>query len=307
MNSLANERVAYFNGQIVPESQVLIPFRDRGFKYGDAVFDMTRTFGHRIFKLKEHVDRLYKSLAYLKIDPQMSPAEMMRISQEVLERNLHLIGKDEDYWVGQRISRGVGESFSGTQNSGPTVIVECLPLPLKNRAPLYRDGIDVIVPSVRRTPPDAMSPRAKTHNYINLILAELEARAQDAEAWAVLLDQDGNLCEGLGSNVFVITEDRLLTPRSRFVLPGISRGHTIEAAESLGIPFAEADIDLYDAYTADEMFLTSTSLCICPVRSINGRMIGDGTVPGPVTKKLIEAYAKSVDFDFMAQYLRHLA
>ncbi|MCH2396449.1 aminotransferase class IV [Oceanibaculum sp.] len=311
MSSLANERVAYFNGQIVPESQVLIPFRDRGFKYGDAVFDMTRTFGHRIFKLKEHVDRLYKSLAYLKIDPQMSPAEMMRISQEVLERNLHLIGKDEDYWVGQRISRGVGESFSGTQNSGPTVIVECLPLPLKNRAPLYRDGIDVIVPSVRRTPPDAMSPRAKTHNYINLILADLEARAQDAEAWAVLLDQDGNLCEGLGSNVFVVTEGRLLTPRSRFVLPGISRGHTIEAAESLGIPFAEADIDLYDAYTADEMFLTSTSLCICPVRSINGRTIGDGPragkVPGPVTKKLIEGYAKSVDFDFMAQYLRHLA
>ena len=237
----------------------------------------------------------------------MSSAEMRRISEEVLERNLHLIGKDEDYWVGQRTSRGVGESFSGTQNSGPTVIVECLPLPLKNRAPLYRDGIDVIVPSVRRTPPDAMSPRAKTHNYINLILADLEARAQDAEAWAVLLDQDGNLCEGLGSNIFVVTEGRLLTPRSRFVLPGISRGHTIEAAESLGIPFAEADIALYDAYTADEMFLTSTALYICPVRSINGRMIGDGTVPGPVTKKLIEAYAKSVDFDFMAQYLRHLA
>ncbi|MBU2091504.1 MAG: aminotransferase class IV, partial [Alphaproteobacteria bacterium] len=162
MSALANERVAYFNGKIVPESQVLIPFRDRGFKYGDAVFDMTRTFGHRIFRLQEHVDRLYKSLAYLKIDPQMAPKEMMRLSEEVLERNLHLIGKNEDYWLGQRISRGVGESFSGTQNAGPTVIIECLPLPLKHRAPLYRDGIDVVVPSVRRTPPDAMSPRAKT-------------------------------------------------------------------------------------------------------------------------------------------------
>ncbi|KZD12249.1 aminotransferase class IV [Oceanibaculum pacificum] len=307
MSQLANERVAYFNGKIVPESQVLIPFRDRGFKYGDAVFDMTRTFGHKIFRLQEHVDRLYKSLAYLKIDPQLSPKEMIRLSEEVLERNLHLIGKNEDYWLGQRISRGVGESFSGTENAGATVIVECSPLPLKHRAPLYRDGIDVIVPSVRRTPPDAMSPRAKTHNYINLVLADLEARAQDAEAWAVLLDQDGNLCEGLGSNVFIVSGDRLLTPRARFVLPGISRQHTIDMAERIGLPFAEADIDLYDAYTADEMFLTSTSLCICPVRSINGRTVGDGAVPGPVTRQLIDAYAKSVDFDFMGQYLSHLS
>ncbi|MBU2090519.1 MAG: aminotransferase class IV, partial [Alphaproteobacteria bacterium] len=147
----------------------------------------------------------------------------------------------------------------------------------------------------------------KTHNYINLILADLEARAQDAEAWAVLLDHDGNLCEGQGSNVFVVSDGRLLTPRARFVLPGISRQHTIDMAEQTGVPFAEADIDLYDAYTADEMFLTSTSLCICPVRSINGRTIGDGKVPGPVTRKLIDAYAQSVDFDFMGQYLSHLS
>ena len=106
MNQLANQRVVYLNGEIVPESEALIPFRDRGFRYGDAVFDMTRTFGHRIFRLQEHIDRFYKSLRYTQIDSGISPAKMIAITEEVLERNLHLLEADDDYWVGQRISRG---------------------------------------------------------------------------------------------------------------------------------------------------------------------------------------------------------
>src|SRR5215212_7323566 len=94
------ERVAYFNGKIVPESQVLIPFRDRSFKYGDGVFDMTRTFGGRIFKLREHMDRLYASLKYTGIDPGLTPSEFMEISEEVVKQNLPLLGPGEDYWVG---------------------------------------------------------------------------------------------------------------------------------------------------------------------------------------------------------------
>ena len=101
------ERVAYFNGAIVPESEVRIPFRDRGFKYGDAVFDMTRTFGHRIFKLEEHIARFYNSLKYVHIDPGMSQEEMIRHTEEVLAANLSLLGPDDDFWVGQRVSRGV--------------------------------------------------------------------------------------------------------------------------------------------------------------------------------------------------------
>ncbi|GAB4187620.1 MAG: branched-chain-amino-acid transaminase [Thalassobaculales bacterium] len=304
--ALANERVAYLNGRFVPESECVVSFRDRGFKYGDAVFDMTRSFGHRIFKLKEHVERLYKSLKYLEIDPGLSPAEMIRLSEECFARNRHLLGPDDDYWLGQRISRGPGDSFEGQATPPATVIIECTPLPLKYRARLYRDGIDVIVPSVRRTPPDAMSPRAKTHNYINLILGDLEAKAQDPEAWAVLLDHAGNLCEGIGSNIFLVRDGTLFTPRTQFVLPGVSRQHTFEMAEQIGVKVVEADLDLYDSYTADEAFLTSTSLCICPVRSVNGRRIADGKVPGPVTARLIEAYAKSVDCDFVAQYLKQL-
>jgi branched-chain amino acid aminotransferase len=305
-NPRGNHRVAYFNGRIVPEREVVVPFRDRGFKYGDAAFDMTRTFHGRPFKLAEHIARLYRSLKYLRIDPGLSPAEMVTASEEVLARNAHFLTPDTDYWVGQRVSRGVDAvGDEGWDHTGPTVIVECIPLPLKARARLFRDGIDIVVPPIRRTAPDALSPRAKTHNYLNLIMADLEAKAQDRDAWSVLLDANGHLSEGIGSNVFLIQGGEVLTPRQQFVLPGISRGSVIELCAGLGIPCREADLDFYDAANADEMFMTSTSLCICPVRSLGGRKF-PLPLPGPVTRVLTDAYAKSVDCDFVAQYLKHL-
>jgi branched-chain amino acid aminotransferase len=307
MNDLSNERIAYFNGEFMPESQVLVPFRDRSWIFGDGAFDVARTFKGRVFKLEEHVERLYRSLKVLRIDPGLSPSEMIEVSRQVIERNLHLLGPDDDYWVAQRISRGVQQVDGDLwEHHGPNVIVECMPLPLRARARLFRDGIDVVVPSVRRVPPDSLTPRAKTHNYLNLITADLEVHAQNPDAWAVLLDVNGNLCEGLGSNIFVVREKKILTPRERFVLPGVSRETVMELAAELDIPLAEADIDLYDAYTADEAFITSTSFCICPVRSVNGNTIGDGSVPGAITKRLTDAYARLVGHDFVAQYLRHL-
>src|SRR5262249_24488861 len=158
----------------------------------------------------------------------------------------------------------------------------------------FRDGIDVVTPSLRRTPPDSLSPRAKMHQYLNLVLADREVKAQNSEAWAVLLDVNGNLAEGQGSNIFLVRYGELMTPRGCFVLPGGSGQATIDLARELQIPFAEKDIALYDAYTADECFLTSTSLCICGVRSLNGRTFGANRVPGPVTQRLIEAYRKMV-------------
>ena len=301
------ERVAYFNGKIVPEREVLIPFRDRGFKYGDAVFDTTRTFGHRVFKVREHVERLYRSLRYLRIDPGLTPEETIRITEEVLAQNLSLLAPDDDYWVTQRVSRGLdpsGVAIWGRE--GATVIVECAPLPLRERAALFRDGIRVVTPSVRRAPPEALSPRVKTHNYLNLIAGDLEVRARDPQAWAVLLDTRGNLAEGLGSNIFLVREGRLETPREQAVLAGISRDTAIDRARELGIAVVEKDLDLYDAYTADEAFLTSTSLCICPVQRVNGAPIGGGAVPGPITRQLTESYARYVDFDFVGQYLKRL-
>jgi branched-chain amino acid aminotransferase len=307
MDLRANERIVWMNGDFIPEREALVPYRERSFIFGDGAFDMTRTFRHRIFKLEEHVERLYRSLRSLRLDATMPPERMIEISREVVRRNLHLLGPDDDYWLGQRITRGVqkaeGDNWS---HYGPTVIVECTPLPLRDRAPLYRDGIQVVTPSVRRTPPEAQTPRAKSHNYLNLVTGDLEVRAQNPVAWAVLLDMNGNLCEGLGSNIFLVQDGELLTPREKFVLPGVSRATVIELAAKLGIPCREADLDLYDAYNADEAFITSTSLCICPVASVNG-MAPAGGIYGPVTKRLIEAYVELVDCDFVQQYLGRLA
>ena len=300
-------RVAYFNGAYIPETQVLVPYRDRSFNRGDGCFDMTRTFDGRIFRLAEHVERLYRSLRYLRIDIGLEPKEIVSITEQVVERNEPLRAAAGDWWVAQRISRGVDAiGDEGWTHTGPQVIVDCTPLPLKARARQFRDGIDVVVPSVRRIPPSMLSPRAKTHNYLNLILADKEVKSSRPDAWSVLLDENGNLCEGIGSNVFVVRDERVFTPRERYVLPGVSRRTVMDLAGVLGIACEERDLDVYDAVTADEVFLTSTSLCICPVRSVNGHVIGDGAVPGPVTRRLTEAYIARVGTDFVAQYLSRL-
>ena len=303
--TLSNERIAYFNGQYLPESQVRIPFRDRSFLYGDGGFDMTRTFGHKLFKLQEHIERLYRTLKYLRLDPGLSPAEMTAITETVTERNLHLLDKSDDYWVGQRISRGVNKvEGDGLDYHGPNVIVECAPLPLKPRAKLFRDGIRVIVPSNRRVPPQSMTPRAKTHSYLNMVIGDQEVQAQDPGAWAILLDLNGNFAEGMGSNIFFVKNGEIVTPRAQFVLPGVSRQTGIDLAREEGIPVREGDTDPYDAYTADECFLTSTSLCICPVVSVNGAHIGpEGQVWGPITRRLADAYNRLVGTDFVKQYI----
>ncbi len=307
MAEASNQRIAYYNGEYLPEGEIRIPFRDRGFLYGDGVFDMTRTFNGKIFKIREHIERLYRSLKALRIDAGLTPAQMIEISQEVLKRNVHFLDESCDYWVAQRISRGlhaVGDE--GWEQDGATVIVECLPLPLKARAAYYRDGLDLVLSPVRRTAPDALTPRAKTLNYLNLINANMAVQSPSENAYTILLDVNGNLCEGLGANIFLVKDDVCLTPREQFVLPGVSRACAIELAEKLGLHVVEKDLDLHDAYNADEIFLTSTSLCIVPAMSFCGAIVGEGNIPGPITKQLTSAYTELVDFDFVAQYLRYL-
>ena len=299
--------VVWFNGKIVPETAARVPFRDRGFKYGDAAFDTTRTFGHRIFKLDEHLDRFYRSLKYLRIDPGISRAALKRATEEVAEINLKNVTEDEDIWVTQRVTRGMDAADRRRWPDYPerTVLVESRPLPLRERGKFYRDGLKIITPSVRRPAPDTLSPRAKTHNYLNLVIAELEVKDRDPDAHALLLDTNGNLAEGKGSNIFIVKDGAVLTPKERYVLPGVSRQTAMNLAREQNLTFEEADIDLYDALNADEMFITSTSFCICPVSSFNGEVIGDGAVPGPVTKRLIDAYVDYVGCDWYGQYLKH--
>ena len=186
------------------------------------------------------------------------------------------------------------------------MIIECMPLPFAARAKYYRDGLPVVMPSIRRTPPESISPRAKVHNYINLILADQEAKAHNPDAWPILLDTNGNIAEGPGSNFFVVKDGRVITPKEQNVLAGISRRTAIELAQELGMETQEADIDLFDAYTADEAFVTSTSFCICPVGSVNGSAIGSDGVPGPVTDRLQKAYSGLVGIDTVDQYLSRL-
>lgn len=303
---LSNTRVAWFNGRIVPEGEVVLPFRDRGWKYGDGAFDMTRTFDGSIFRLKEHVDRFYRSLRYVQIDPGMSPAEMVAISEEVVARNEHLRAPHGDWWVCQRISRGVdGVGDEGWEHAGPNLVIDVTPLPLKERATMYRDGAVVMTTTMRRVAPSMLSPRAKMNNYMNMIVAGQPVKAADPAAWPMLLDENGNLAEGTGSNIFVVAEGRMRTPREHYVLPGVSRQMTMDLAARLGIPCEEADIDLFDAAQADEMFLTATSSCILPVSRFNGAPVGTGpwTGAGPVTRRLIDAYVAEVGCDFEQQYL----
>jgi branched-chain amino acid aminotransferase len=305
---MAGERIAYINGDYLPESQVRVPFRDRGFLLGDGVFDTARTFRGRPFKLRQHIERLTQSLAYAQIDPGLTAEDFLAITEKVLEANLPLLADGEDYWVSQRITRGampVGGELSAA--SGPTVIVESTPLPLAARAPLFRDGMEVMVPSMRRIPPECLSPRVKSHNYLNLVMGDLEVKQSNPQAWAVLLDTRGFLTEGMGSNVFIVKDRKLLTPRPQMVLAGITRETVMELAAAQGIPVEETDLDLYDVVSADEAFLTSTSLCICPVRTFNGRVVGDGAIPGETTGRLMQAFSESVQFDYVQQYLSRLA
>lgn len=299
---MTQERVAYVNGEILPESLATVSIGDMGFLYGDAVFDTTRTFGHRIFRLKEHLDRLYDSLKYMRIDPGLTKNQIADLTMQVLTANLPLLENDDDYWVTQRFTRGVRGIAKKTN---PTVIIECYPLPLAERAEYYRDGLQIITPSIRRTSPEAMSPRAKMHNYVNIIQGDLEVKAQNPDAQAILLDVNGNICEGSGANFFIVKNGALVTPKEQYVLPGISRGVTIELAHELGIQLREDDMDLFDVYTADEAFVTSTSYCICPVVSVNGAVIGD-RVPGRVTVRLQKAYSRICGIDFVNQYLSRL-
>jgi branched-chain amino acid aminotransferase len=137
-------------------------------------------------------------------------------------------------------------------------------------------------------------------------MGELEVHDSDPDAWAVLLDESGNLTEGRGSNIFLVKNGSVATPQGRFVLEGITRSVVLDLASGLDVPVAEEDLDLFDAYTADEAFMTSTSLCICPVSSINGAKIGDGMVPGPVTMQLMAAFSDMAGMDYVNQYLAHL-
>jgi branched-chain amino acid aminotransferase len=299
---MTNEMVAYFNGRIVPESEVLISFRDSSAMWGIGVHDSSRTFKGEIFRLREHLDRLERNLRYMRIDAGLSMAELEDVTRDVVARNLAIAGGDIS--VTQRISRG---PTRGEDYGPPTVIVESSPIRFQSRAHWFTEGVRLATSTIRRTPAWAESPQAKTVNRLNLVMATEDVWALDRDAWALLCDENLNLAEGRWYNVFVVVNGTLLTPSTQHVLPGITRATVLELAEKLSIPTFESDISVYDAYNADEIFVTSTSVVICPVSSINGRHPREGAIPGPVTGRLQQAFTDLVGVDFVRQYTDHLS
>lgn len=299
-------RYAWVNGDIVPEAEATISIRDLGFIYGDAVFDTSRTFGGRLFRLGQHIDRLFESLRYARIDPGMSRAEIARATEALVERNRPALRDGEDWWVTQRISGGV-KACDGepAPQEGATICIDCAPIPLRARAPMFRDGIEAQLAHRRRIAPEALSPNVKSNNYLNLMIAQKEVSALNPAAWALLMDPEGNIAEGAGCNFFIVKNGAVLTPTTEFVLNGVSRQVTLELCARLGIEARETTVTLQAALTADEAFFTSTSLCICPVKSLNG-LDFDAGAPGPVTKRLMDAFAEEAGFDYVGQYLSFL-
>jgi branched-chain amino acid aminotransferase len=295
-----SEATIYLNGDFMPASEAKISVFDRGFRLGDAVFDTTRTFRHHPYKLRQHLERLYRSLRTIRLDPGMSMAEIEAITLEVVERNRPLWAVNDDVWIHQIVSRGALR-----QPGKPTVVVMTELLPFASFARYHKLGVPMRTPGIRHTPPQCVEPRVKTVSRMNLVLAELEAQQADPEAFALLLDLEGNITEYTSGNFFIVRDGGLITPFERTSLGGIARETVLEFAAELDIPTREADITPYDAYNADEAFISSTSKCILPVGRLNGIRIGT-QIPGPVTIRLLDAWSARVEVDIVQQALSHL-
>jgi branched-chain amino acid aminotransferase len=169
----SNDRLAYINGRILPETEATVSIRDMGLVYGDSVFDTARTFNGKIFMLEAHVDRLFESLEYTRIDPGMDKPAYIEVTNDLVERNLPMLRDGEDYWVTIRITSG-HQALDGEQSlqTGPTIAIDCIPIPLRARASFFVNGIEAVIAERRRIAPEALSPNAKTNNYLNMILAQ---------------------------------------------------------------------------------------------------------------------------------------
>jgi branched-chain amino acid aminotransferase len=299
------ERIVYLNGAFVPESQAKVSVLDSGFNAGDGVYDVTRTFAHTPFRLREHTERLFRSLKYTRIDCGMSLEEMEKITLEILERNKSLLDANEDLALWQVVSRGVRSARGNRVVGGATVTVYSVLVNFPEFANFYVEGAPIVIPSTRRIPPECLESKAKITNKMNHNMASFEAKQVDPRAIPLMLDIHGNLSETSAHNVFLVVNGNLCTPTDRNVLGGITKGAICDLAKQLDIEIVEDDFTPYDLYTADEAFLASTSPTFVPVRSLNGATIGKGA-PGPMTLRLIAAWNKMVGMDIVDQALGHV-
>ena len=295
-------RKVYLNTKIIPESELRISPFDTGFKYGAVFYESIRTFKHKLYKLDEHLNRLERSLNYAGLSSLVSIEKMRDIIMQVVDANIDLHEKDNDMWINAEVTPGSGapNPLVKFENLEPTIIVYSTFLPYKEYAHCYLEGKRAIISNMRNVNSQSFDMRVKHRSRLHFYLAKLECARKDPEAFVILMDLAGYIAEGTGANIFLVNGNVLYTPKANNILNGISRQTVFELAFEMNLKVIESDINIYDAYNADEAFFTTSSYCILPISQIDGRGIGR-SVPGNITMKLLSAWSKKVGVDIIKQ------
>jgi branched-chain amino acid aminotransferase len=275
------EALVYIDGKYYPESQAKISVFDHGLLYGDGVFEGIRAYNGRVFKLDEHVNRLYESAKAIELRIPLSAKEFKEAILTTIRKN-----KLQDSYIRVVVTRGHGDlGLDPRKCPKPTVIIIA-----SYMTPLY-EGLNAtaIIPFTRRNALTALNPMIKSLNYLNNILAKIEANKAGTNE-AIMLNQNGTISEGTGDNVFIVTAGKVVTPPpAAAILKGITRDTAIQLAREEMIEVIEREITVHELISADEAFLTGTAAEIAPLVQVDGKTIGDG-MPGPVTMKLIKRF-----------------
>lgn len=299
------KRVVYQNGEFVPEQDAKISIYDSALMFGDMVFEMTRSFNKKQFRLREHLERLYTGIKIFRIPIKVSIEEMEKCCYETIERNDPLFSKHDEHRLMINVSRGplsiYGPIFGGKLD--PTVVIADFPLKwtVASMGRLFEEGINAVIPSQRAIPASLLDPKIKNRSRVHYQMANIEvSEYQGDNNWALLLDPDGFIAEGTGDNFFIVKGNVLITPEDRNILRGVSRDYIFELAKELGLEYIEKNIEPYDVYTADEAFMSGTPFCLLPVTSLNTLTIGDAKM-GKITQSLLDQWSKNVGVDIKKQ------
>jgi branched-chain amino acid aminotransferase len=270
----------YVAGRLVPKEQATVSVYDHGLLYGDGIFEGIRVYSKRVFLLEEHVRRLYDSAKAIRLTIPLTPAEMTKAVEETVAAN-----KINDGYVRLVVTRGAGSlGLDIRKTSHPQVIIIADTITLYPEE-LYEKGLEIITASTIRNHSAALSPRIKSLNYLNNILAKIEGTDAGCQE-ALMLNHKGEVSECTGDNIFIVSRGVLKTPPcDAGILEGITRNCVMKLAAEAGVPVAEPAMTRYDIFAADECFLTGTAAEVIPVVKLDGRSIGDGK-PGPITQKL---------------------
>jgi branched-chain amino acid aminotransferase len=274
----------YIDGNFHDQAEAKISVFDHGLLYGDGVFEVIRFYNDRVFRLEEHVDRLWDSARSIALEMPMSKSELVAATLETIRQNdLH------DGYIRLIVTRGVGSlGLSPESCRRPSIIIIAATIALYPED-LYHKGLTMVTCSTRRTPPAALSPRVKSLNYLTNILGRLEAQNAGAGE-GLMLNEQGYVTECTGDNIFIVKKGQISTPYiNSGILAGVTRGVVFELAEKLSIRVGEQELIRHDIYTADECFLTGTAAEIIPAVQLDRRLIGNGR-PGPITLQLIESF-----------------